>query len=183
MGTDCRGNLYVLDQASTVQKFGEPGTAALPCPVPVTTTTGTPPAAKDVVPPSFSKVSVAPRIFSVDRAGATRNRRTPKGTTIRYTLSEAATVRFEVQRRTVGRRAGKKCVPRSHRNAGRRKCKRYRKLGAFSHRGVAGQNARPFAGKVGHRFLRPGFYRLALRASDEAGNRSRPVRRTFKIVP
>jgi hypothetical protein len=46
----------------------------------------------------------------------------------------------------------------------------------------SGRNTVLFSGRIGVRALKPGRYRLTIVAADEAGNRSRPVRRSFRIV-
>jgi hypothetical protein len=45
----------------------------------------------------------------------------------------------------------------------------------------AGADKLPFSGRIGHRTLNPGGYRMTLTASNAAGN-SQPVTLTFLIV-
>jgi hypothetical protein len=85
------------------------------------------------------------------------------GTELRYKLSEAATVRFRVQRLTSGRYV--------------------RLRGGFTHAGKAGANRFKFTGRLGARKLKPGRYRLVQVAVDAAGNRSATKRVRFRIVP
>ena len=54
--------------------------------------------------------------------------------------------------------------------------------GSFRHRDEAGLNTFVFTGRVGGRRLGRGRYRLTAVAADRAGNRSKPVRRRFRIV-
>lgn len=186
VGFDCRGNVYVADQGtSTVQKFGEPGTAALPCTA-STPPPPPPPAAKDTVAPVISGARLSPSVFAVKRSGTAAARRkkraAPKGSTISYRLSEAATVEFTILRKSPGRKVGKVCRRKTRQNASRQRCTRYPKRGAFTQDATAGANSKPFSGKLGHRFLKPGSYRLVIVATDPAGNHSKRVSRSFKVV-
>ena len=172
---DCRGNVYVSDQAyARVQKFGELNTAALPCVLPAT---------PDTTPPSVGDTAVSPKKFAVDKSGqAARRKRAPTGTKIAYKLSEPATVGFTVERKTKGRKVGKACKRKTRANRKRRKCTRYSSQGSFTQAGVAGANSKPFSGKIGKRTLKPGSYRLTLIATDAAGNKSKASTANFTIV-
>lgn len=105
---------------------------------------------------------VVPQLSGL-RAGKLRRGRT---TTVRYTLSEAATVTFKAQRRV--KRRGKL---------------RWVKLpGALRHSGRAGANALGFDGRLKGRRLKPGRYRLVAVARDAAGNQAPPQRARFRVV-
>jgi hypothetical protein len=110
-------------------------------------------------------------------------RRTPRGTSFRYTLSEAATSRITIARRTVGRRRGRRCVRATPRNRGARRCIRFVRAGTLTRRSQpAGRNTVRFSGRIGRRALRPARYRASLLATDAAGNRSRGVTVSFTVV-
>jgi hypothetical protein len=126
----------------------------------------------DRTAPVLSRLGVRPKTF-----------RFGKGTTFGFTLSEAATVRFTLERRTRGRRVGGKCRKQTRGNRRRRACTRYVKVGSFSARFGAGANTRKFSGKVGRRRLGPGRYRVALTAKDGAGNASPAKRASFRVLP
>ncbi len=85
-----------------------------------------------------------------------------RGTRLRFRLSEAARVRFSIQRRSGGRR-----------------------VASFVRRAGAGRNSMRFTGRlrVGGRTrsLAPGRYRLVLVATDPAGNRSAVRRLPFRV--
>jgi hypothetical protein len=102
--------------------------------------------------PVLSSVSLSTRAFRVAR-----------GTRVRFHLSEAATVRFEIRRRSDGRR-----------------------VGSFVRRAIAGRNSVRLAGRLRLRGrivpLAPGRYRLALVATDAAGNRSAARRVRFRVL-
>jgi Ca2+-binding RTX toxin-like protein len=107
----------------------------------------------------------------------------PVGARVGYRLSEAATMRFTVQRRARGRRVGRRCVKPTARNRKRRRCVRFVGVrGSFSDVGAAGANDFRFTGRLRGRKLRPGRYRLVGVPTDLAGNRGKPVRAPFRIV-
>jgi uncharacterized repeat protein (TIGR01451 family) len=84
-------------------------------------------------------------------------------TTVRFTLPEAARVKLSFARKS-GRR--------------------FRSAGSFTVRGHAGVNRLRFRGRLTRRkSLRPGNYRLTLRATDRFGNHSAPKKLTFTLLP
>ena len=108
------------------------------------------------------------------------------GSTIRYTLSEAATVTLSFERVTRGRKVGKRCVKAKRSNRRRKACKRYAAVKpalSFANQ-AAGQRSIRFEGRLNRRkTLKPGIYRLTLRARDRAGNRSAPLRARITVLP
>jgi hypothetical protein len=112
-----------------------------------------------------------------------RRRRAPIGTRVTFRLSEAASVRFTVERARPGRRVRGRCVKPTRRNRKRRKCTRYvRRPGSFIVAAGAGETRFRFTGRLRGRKLRPGRYRLVAVATDEGGKRSAPKRARFTIV-
>ena len=89
---------------------------------------------------------------------ASRRRR---GTVLRFTTSEAGTLRVKVQRRRKG--------------AFRAKAKLVRTV-------AAGTGRLRFSGRIGRHALRPGRYRLVVTVTDAAGNRSQAAKVRFRIV-
>jgi len=135
----------------------------------------------DVAKPVARRLGVRPRSFRAARRG--RSIVSAARTRVSYRLSEAATVRFTVQRALSGRRVGGRCRKLTKRNRGRRKCTRYRGArGSFTHRGKAGANRFRFSGRLRGRRLRASRYRLAARPTDAAGNRGKSVRVRFRIL-
>ena len=98
----------------------------------------------------------------------------PKGTRLRYRMSEAARVTITIQRNLPGRRSGGRCVRPSRRLEHAKRCVRHRIVGTLKQGGVHGANKRRFTGRIAKRALRPGSYRAVVRATDAAGNRSAP---------
>jgi virginiamycin B lyase len=128
--------------------------------------------------------TVRPRL-SVLRL-STRRFRIGAGTTIRYRLSEAATVTLSVQRVRLGRRVRGRCARPTRRNRAKRRCVRYVAVKpALSFRNqAAGERRIRFTGRLSRRkLLTPGPYGLTLRARDAAGNRSAPLRTRVTALP
>ena len=104
------------------------------------------------------------------------------GTTISYSLSEAATTKFTVARVLPGRVKGGKCRRESSSNRTGRRCKLFKRVrGSFTHQGAAGANSLRFNGRVRGRTLRPGRYRLSAAPKDAAGNVGRTARASFRV--
>ena len=88
-------------------------------------------------------------------------------TRVSYRLSEAARVKFTVQR----------CTKRSG-----GKCRRYKTAkGSFSHSGKAGTNRFRFTGYLRGKRLKRGFYRLVGVPTDKSKNKGKSVRANFRI--
>jgi CSLREA domain-containing protein len=126
----------------------------------------------DRTPPALTVVRVDPGLF---------HRRT--GATIRFTLSEAATVtlRFDHVLRGVKRRG--RCIARTRRNRHRRPCTRYLAVnGSVVVTGSEGLNSIHFDARVSEKLLTFGAYRLRARAQDPAGNLGKTVVAAFRVL-
>jgi hypothetical protein len=143
------------------------------------------PAARDGVAPVLTRARMSPRVWAVNRRGRAEvrlTRRARRGTTFRYTLSEAARVVFRIDRKTRGRKVGGKCRRETRRNRKRSRCTRYVRAGSFAQAARAGANRKRFSGRIGRARLRPARYRVTLTATDTSGNPSRPKRLNFRVV-
>lgn len=143
----------------------------------------------DTVAPVFQgAVKLAPRTFRVSRAATpvsaqtSRKKPVPAGATIRFVLSEPAKVTMSVQRRTPGRRVKGRCRKATARNKRTPRCTLWRGAGTLRRGALLGPNSVAFSGRIGHRALRAGHYRLKTRAVDPAGNRSKQQTAPFTIV-
>ena len=116
--------------------------------------------AADGIAPALGRVTLAPRRFAIARR-ATAAAAFRRGTTVRYSLSEPAAVTLRVVRLAGGKR---------------------RPAGTLRRAGTAGANRVRFSGRIGRRALRPGRYRLIVRAIDAAGNHSAVRTADFRIV-
>jgi hypothetical protein len=142
--------------------------------------------------PTLGALSLTHARFAVGR-GATaktaarrRHRKLPpRGTTIRFGLTPAATVAFTVQRVTSGLRAHGLCAKPTARlrRAHARACKRLATALTFTRHGRAGPNRAPFSGRTARgRELPPGAYRLTAVARLVGGPASKPRTTRFAIV-
>jgi extracellular elastinolytic metalloproteinase len=131
-----------------------------------------PPTRADTRAPSISRLSISRRRFRVGQ-----------GTTFTFRLSEAATTAIAIDRPEAGRRVGRRCRPATRALRKRPRCTRYARVGR-----LVRANLRPgvqrvrFSGRFGRRALRAGPYRATISATDLAGNRSRALRVTFRVV-
>ena len=133
--------------------------------------------------PSLASASVKPKRFRLGRK-LPRSAAVQTGTTIRFTLSEAARVTYGFRRARPGRKVGRRCLAPTRARQGRRRCTRYVRSGSFSRAASAGANRLRFQGRLTRRrALRPGKYRLTLTATDPAGQRSPARAVTFRLLP
>ena len=136
---------------------------------------------RDVTAPKLDLLTLSTRRFRAANLGGSIAVRV--GTRVGYALSEAASVRFSVERAASGRRVGRRCVGPTRTNRARPRCTRWPALrGSFTHRGSSGVNRFLFTGRLAGRALSSGSYRLVAQAVDAAGNRSRALRLTFTVV-
>jgi hypothetical protein len=197
---DLDGNVRSLDgngDCTTASDIGAHERPAVACPPPAqggagsaqaTTAAGSAATPPDLVAATISGFGVERRRFAVGAnataVAAAKRRRAPKGTAFRYTLSESASVRIAIERKTPGLRSGKRCLKPTARLRRRkaRRCTRYAAAGALTRAAETGANRTPFSGRIGRRALRPGRYRATITATDAAGNVSAPRKASFTIV-
>lgn len=110
-----------------------------------------------------------------------RGSRLPVGTTFRFRLNHAASVRLTFSQVVSGRRVGRRCENTTRSNRAKRRCARYESRGGLSVDARAGMNRIAFRGKLRGRTLKPGRYRVQVVAMAN-GKRSRPATTTFTIV-
>jgi hypothetical protein len=136
--------------------------------------------------PSITNISQSHRRW---RAGGAVARfasaaRPPVGTTFRFSLNQAATVRFGFAQLLPGRRVNGKCVAQTTANRNRRACTRSVGRGAISKSATAGAHKLFFQGRLTPtRNLKPGTYRLTITAINSVGLSASRTLRTFTIIP
>lgn len=130
-------------------------------------------------PPTITGLRLTRARFAIASRATAVSARTQRGTTIRFTLSEPATVRLYIKRVLAGHRQSRSCSVGV--GAGRR-CNVYRAAGKLVRTTGRGRRKVPFTGRIGTRPLRPGQYRLTAIAKDASGNTSKPRRARFTIV-
>jgi len=102
---------------------------------------------------------------------------------VRFRTSEGGTVRVVVARKTSGRKVQGRCRPKTRKNRKRKKCAFYKKVKTVTKAGVApGDVTVRFKTKQGKKKLPPGRYRATVTVTDAAGNVSKPLRVSFRIV-
>ncbi len=145
---------------------------------------GPPPPPPDTTDPDVTGLALARTRFRLGSAlpsvAAVRT-----GTTIRFTISEAATANLRFRRAAPGRLVGGRCRRPTRVNRSRRRCTRMLSVrGSVSLAVQPGARRIKFAGRLSARQrLRPGRYQLILRATDAAGNVSTPDRARFTLLP
>jgi DNA-binding beta-propeller fold protein YncE len=122
--------------------------------------------------------AAAPRPRAARAAAPKRRRPPPLATTVRFSLTEPATVALAVERARRGRRSvtGAPCNLRAR--AGRH-CLVWSRVRSLSHAGAAGENAI----RLRSRGLRPGLHRLVMIAVDGVGNTSATRMAPLRVVP
>ena len=140
----------------------------------------------DRTAPVISALSVTNKRFrrssKATAVSAQRRRAAKQGTTFRFRLSEAATVRLVLERKERGRRVGSSCRKATARLRRRPVCTRYVSKGTLTRKLTAGAKTIAFSGRVGRKAVPLGSYRARLVATDAAGNRSTERRITFTVV-
>jgi uncharacterized repeat protein (TIGR01451 family) len=134
--------------------------------------------------PVLSRLSMLRRTFAVGpgRTSVTARRLTPRGSSFRFTLSERSTVTILIERKTTGRRVGRRCVAPTRRNRTRRHCTRYTRSGLLTRRNLsAGKRSVTFTGRVGRKALALGSYRATLTPTDTTRLRGTARNITFTI--
>jgi hypothetical protein len=117
------------------------------------------------------------------KAAAKHRKRAKAGTAFRFTLSEQATVRIAIERRTTGRRRGGRCAKPTRALSRAKRCTRFVKSGTLTRRNLrAAKRSVAFSGRIGRKALKPGRYRATLTATDAGGKRSKTVRLKFQVV-
>jgi hypothetical protein len=111
--------------------------------------------------PVLGKVRAVPRAFAPKLRDA-KPGKVKLGTTFRYRVSVASTVRFKIERK---------------------QGKRFKKVGSRSKASKAGKNKLRWNGKLKGKPLPPGRYRATVVATGKKGARSAPKRVGFRILP
>jgi hypothetical protein len=161
-GGDCAGTgpcTLSMTSARAVTATFEPlpGTVT-----PVVTAAGPTPARLDTVAPALTRLRLLPSRFRAARSGPALA--ALAGARLGLTLGEPATVTFRVARVTASGRLVR--------------------LRGLARRALpAGRSTLRYRGRLAGRTLRPGAYRLLVRARDAAGNVSPQRRAAFRIVP
>jgi hypothetical protein len=138
-------------------------------------------ATTDTTAPRITNARLTRKRFAVSRK-PTALTAVARGTRVPLTLSEPASLTLGVERRRPGRRVGGRCRPVTRRNAARRKCVRFVRVGTLRRADRTGDVSIAFSGRLGSRAIARGRYRFRIVAADAAGNRSAAVKLAFRVV-
>jgi hypothetical protein len=130
--------------------------------------------------PALSKLKAKPKKFKPKPKGKAKGK---FGTTFRYTVTEASTVRFKFERKKVGRLVGKKCKPATAKSKAKKKCPLFKRVGSRSQAAKAGANKLKWNGNRKGKPLPAGSYRATVVATDKAGGRSAAKTVGFRLLP
>lgn len=174
---NAQGDLYIADTWNhRIQRFGDTGRGS---------TLMNP----DTSGPDISHLRVKPRRWRVDRRGRAEgrvtggsSRRRKRGTTFLFRLDRAVFVRYTIERRVrLSKKRLARCRARLKKTHARCSRYRYRNVGSFAARGVAGHNRKHFSGLIGRSALRAGGHRATLLVSDvDTIDRARVAFRVLK---
>ncbi|MCW2974214.1 MAG: hypothetical protein JWN72_2487 [Thermoleophilia bacterium] len=154
------------------------GPAGVTTPGPVT-----PAADPDDIAPQLTRLSLSPARFRAGTGRVSFGGTQPRtGTTMRWHLNRAGTVRLTVSRRVRGRMDAGRCAASTRANAHGRPCMRYVAVPGIMRRlAAAGVSEMRFTGAMNKRALRPGSYRLAATPAS-APRGTKPVFAAFTIL-
>jgi hypothetical protein len=124
--------------------------------------------------PFVSRLRLTHHTFAV---GSARS-----GTTIRFSVSRAATASIAIRHLGVGHRVGRRCVTASHARSRRPTCTRAQLVSTLTRHARLGLNTIAFTGRLGRRALRPGHYTLTVTARIGLSRSSRPRSAALLIV-
>ncbi|HYQ79068.1 MAG TPA: PKD domain-containing protein [Solirubrobacterales bacterium] len=114
--------------------------------------------------PALSNLKAKPKRFKPKPKGKAKGK---FGTTFRYRLTEAASVRFTIERKL--KKKGKRA--------------RFKRVGFLSRQGKAGANKLKWNGRLKGKPLPAGSYRATVVATDRAGGRSAAKKVGFRVLP
>lgn len=159
-----------------------PAAPATPTTPPATTPPTTTPPTTTQLAPVISKVRLTSTAFRRGRLLPALTKST-RGTQLRFSLTKPATVRFTFAKAGEGRKVGRSCVKRTRQNAKRKRCVHYTPVrGSFSVKAGAGDHRVRFQGRVTKKItLKPGRYRVSVRATGADGATSAAASATFSI--
>jgi hypothetical protein len=134
-------------------------------------------------PPVISALKFSPTAFLPKPLGtpstAIAARKKPKGSTVNFKATEAATINFVVEAKISGRKKGKSCSRKVKRG---KKCTTFKAVkGSFSVAAKAGANSFKFSGYMNGKPLKAGSYRILGTPRDSAGNTGKVATAAFKI--
>ncbi len=161
------------------------GIIAISAVIPLTVAAPTAKALTPTPAPTLNSVSLTNRRFRAAKANtAVFAKKTPLGTSFRFTLSTQATLQIKLTQTASGLRRGRSCRAPSPRlrRVHAKPCTRTLNLYTLTRANEpAGADSMPFSGRIAHRALSPRSYMAVLTASNTAGH-SKPAALGFTVV-
>jgi hypothetical protein len=193
--SDLDGNPRVVATAPDLGAYesplgtGAPTTTSPQISVPSPPPPSPPPPPPDTTKPVITKASFTHASFAVaagataTTAAASHKRKPPRGTTLRFTLSEPATVTIQFALKTHGKRVDSRCVKPTAKLRHKSSCISLLFKGKLTrNEKTSGAQSVALTGRVGTKALAVGSYEVTLVAVDAAGNHSKTTTLGFKIV-
>ncbi len=138
----------------------------------------------NIIPPVpvLTGLDMSPSAFVARTSGGFETGGFPFSSVSYRLTNTAASVRFTVAARRLGRRVGASCRKPTRALRRRKSCVRYQLVpGSFTDSGTSGTNFVRFSGRVGGRRLKTGTYRLYASPRTATG-RGVTARHTFRII-
>lgn len=135
--------------------------------------------------PKLSGLSVSPSKFKVGKSSTAliAKKKTPTGTTFKFTLDKPATVFLDIRQKQAGKKSGKKCVKPTKKLRKKKNCTRTVSKGTLRRLGVTGANSVKFSGRLNKTKLKPGKYEVWTTAFASADGPSSVVqKKSFTVV-
>jgi hypothetical protein len=132
---------------------------------------------------TLSKVHLTSSTFRIGHLPTRFTRSAPTGTTLSFTVDQAARASFTFTALSPGKRSGRRCVAPKPKLRHARACTRRVRAGSLAFNATAGAHKLFFDGRLSSRkTLRPGKYELAVTATA-AGLTSPPAKLVLKLLP
>ncbi len=140
----------------------------------------------DHTKPILSPLSLSRTRFAIDPKGAAARPAVARGTTLKFSSSEAGTATFTISAVRPGKKSGKRCIGTSKPVKTRQRCTQTSVVAGFVARAVRGANTVAFSGRIriGSRSkaLSIGRYKVEPVVRDAAKNAPNRVHASFTIV-
>lgn len=142
----------------------------------------------DTTPPKVTNLKLSNKVFKVGKKNtalitqAKKQKKTPIGTKILFDLDANAYLAIAVFKAVEGRTVGADCVKPTAENKDAKVCVRPVWINTMQRIGKPGPNAISFSGILDGKKLKSGAYAFGIIATDEAGNATPLVQRSFSIT-
>lgn len=134
----------------------------------------------------LTNLTVSPNKFKVGKSSTAliaKKKKTPTGTTFKFTLDKPATVFLDIRQKLAGKKSGTKCKKPTKKLRKKKNCTRTVSKGTLRRLGVTGANSVKFSGRLNKTKLKPGKYEVWVTAFTTADGPSSAVqKKSFTVV-